>query len=78
MTRSLSKKRVTRPPLDRFGGVRVVQKRIQKSEILDHSKDAVAQELVDIATASIDEILDWDSTGYVRVQSVINITRKIE
>ena len=76
MTRSLSKKRVARPPLDRFGGVRVVQKRIQKSEILDHSKDAVAQELVDIATASIDEILDWDSTGYVRVKSPDEISNK--
>ena len=57
MTKSLSKKRIVKPPLDRFGGVRIVQKRIQKSEILHHSKDAVAQELVDIATSSIDEII---------------------
>jgi|TARA_R100001460_G_scaffold3504_1_gene10625 hypothetical protein len=69
MTRSLSKKRVVKPPLDRFGGVRIVQKRIQKSEIIDHSKDAVAQELVDIATASIDEIVNWDSSGYVSVKT---------
>ena len=69
MTRSLSKKRVVKPPLDRFGGVRIVQKRIQKSEIIDHNKDAVAQELVDIATASIDEIVNWDSSGYVSVKT---------
>jgi hypothetical protein len=76
MTKSLSKKRVVKPPLDRFGGVRVVQRRIQKSEILDHSKDAVAQELVDIATSNIDEIIDWDSSGYVRVKSPDEISNK--
>lgn len=76
MTKSLSKKRIVKPPLDRFGGVRIVQKRIQKSEILDHSKDAVAQELVDIATSSIDEIIDWDSSGYVRVKSPDEISNK--
>lgn len=76
MTKSLSKRRIVKPPLDRFGGVRIVQKRIQKSEILDHSKDAVAQELVDIATSSIDEIIDWDSSGYVRVKSPDEISNK--
>ena len=76
MTKSLSKRRIVKPPLDRFGGVRIVQKRIQKSEILDHSKDAVAQELVDIATSSIDEIIDWDSSGYVRVKTPEEISNK--
>jgi hypothetical protein len=76
MTKSLSKRRIVKPPLDRFGGIRVVQKRIQKSEILDHNKDAVAQELVDIATSSIDEIIDWDSSGYVHVKSPDEISNK--
>ena len=76
MTKSLSKRRIVKPPLDRFGGVRIVQKRIQKSEVLDHHKDAVAQELIDIATSSIDEIIDWDSSGYVRVKSPDEISNK--
>jgi len=76
MTKSLSKKRIVKPPLDRFGGVRVVQRRIQKSEVIDHNKDAVAQELLDIGTSSIDEIVDWDSTGYVRVKSPQEISDK--
>ena len=76
MTKSLSKKRIVKPPLDRFGGVRIVQKRIQKSEVLEHHKDAVAQELIDIATSSIDEIIDWDSSGYVRVKSPDEISNK--
>ena len=62
--------------MDRFGGVRIVQKRIQKSEVLEHHKDAVAQELIDIATSSIDEIIDWDSSGYVRVKSPDEISNK--
>jgi len=76
MTKSLSKRRIVKPPLDRFGGVRIVQKRIQKSEVLEHHKDAVAQELIDIATSSIDEIIDWDSSGYVRVKSPDEISNK--
>jgi hypothetical protein len=77
MTKSPSrKKRIMKPPLDRFGGVRIVKRRIEKSEILDHSKDAVAQELVDIGTASINEIIDWDSSGYVRVKSPDEISDK--
>ena len=45
-----------KPPLDRFGGIRVVKRRIEKSEIIEQHKDAVAQELVDIGTASINEL----------------------
>ena len=55
MTTSKSK-RIDKPPLDRFGGVRVVQRRIKKSEVNEHNKENVAQELIDIATANIDDI----------------------
>ena len=59
MTKSpFSVKRIVKPPLDRFGGIRIVQRRIQKSEIIEHSKDKVAQELIDIATANINDIVD--------------------
>ena len=75
MTKSPSSvKRIVKPPLDRFGGVRVVQRRIQKSEIIEHSKDKVAQELIDIATANINDIVDWDDTGYVKVKNAADIS----
>ena len=48
MSQSHSKKRIVKPPLDRFGGVRVVQRRVQKSEIIEHNKESVAKELVDV------------------------------
>ena len=62
------KKVITKPPLNRIGGVRVVERRINKSDVLDHSKDAVAQELVDIARANIGHIMEWDHNGNVKVK----------
>ena len=62
------KKVITKPPLNRFGGVRVVERRINKSDVLDHHKDAVAQEIVDIARANIGHIMEWDGKGNVKVK----------
>ena len=75
MTQSPTKKRIIKPPLDRFGGVRVVQRRIRKSEVIEHNKDNVAQELIDIATANIDEIMDWDDEGNVTIKDPKNISK---
>ena len=76
MTKSHSNtKRIVKPPLDRFGGVRVVQRRIQKSEIIEHHKDNVAQELVDIAQANIDDIMTWDEEGKVSIKDPKNISK---
>ena len=47
-------------PVVRYGGVRMLQKRIKRSEIIDHSKEAVAQELVYISTSKITDIIDWE------------------
>ena len=63
MTKSPSKKRIVKPPLDRFGGIRVVQRRLKKSEVIEHNKENVAQELIDIATANIADIVWWDDHG---------------
>ena len=62
------KKVITKPPLNRFGGIRVVERRSNKSEVLDHHKDAVAQEIVDIARANIGHIMEWDGNGNVKVK----------
>lgn len=75
MTTSVSKKRIVKPPLDRFGGVRVVQRRIRKSEVIEHNKDNVAQELIDIATSNIDEIMYWDDQGNVNIKDPKNIPK---
>jgi len=61
-------KRIVKPPLDRFGGIRVVQRRLKKSEVIEHNKENVAQELIDIATAKINDIVYWDGQGNVSVK----------
>ena len=69
-----SKKRIVKPPLERFGGVRVVQRRIQKSEIIEHNKESVAKELVDIGKTNIADIMDWDEKGNVTIKDSKNIS----
>ena len=86
MTTSPSKKkRIVKPPLDRFGGIRVVQRRLKKSEVIEHNKENVAQELIDIATANISDIVWWDNQGNVSVkdpkdipQAAIKAIKKIK
>ena len=76
MTTSPSKKkRIVKPPLDRFGGIRVVQRRLKKSEVIEHNKENVAQELIDIATANISDIVWWDNQGNVSVKDPKDIPK---
>ena len=51
-----------RPPLGRFGGVRMVQRRIGRSETLYQHKEAVASELIALGTANITDIVNLDGT----------------
>ena len=51
-----------RPPLGRFGGTRLVQRRIGRSETLHQNKEAVAQELIALGTANITDIVNLDGT----------------
>tara|TARA_R100001510_G_C7653280_1_gene211389 strand:+ start:2844 stop:3269 length:426 start_codon:yes stop_codon:yes gene_type:complete len=59
-------------PVVRYGGVKMIQKRIKRSEIIDHNKDAVAQELIDISTSNITDVLDWRG-GKVYLKDPVNI-----
>ena len=68
-------KRIVKPPLDRFGGIQVVQRRIKKSEIIEHNKENVAQELIDIAKANIDDIMSWDEDGKVTIKDPSKISK---
>lgn len=51
-----------RPPIGRFGGVRMVQRRIGRAETLHQNKEAVAQELIALGTANITDIVNLDGT----------------
>ena len=62
-------------PVVKYGGVRMIQKRIKRSEIINHSKDAVAQELVDLSTSNITDIIDWEN-GKIRLKEINEIPQK--
>lgn len=51
-----------RPPLGRFGGVKMVQRRVGRAETLHQNKEAVAQELIALGTANITDIVNLDGT----------------
>jgi hypothetical protein len=47
---------------------------VQKSEIIEHNKESVAKELVDIAQANISDIMEWDDKGNVSIKDTKNIS----
>ena len=65
----------TTHPVVKYCGVRMLQKRIKRSQIIDHSKDAVAQELVDLSTSNITDIIDWEN-GKIRLKEISEIPEK--
>ena len=51
-----------RAPVGRFGGVRMVQRRVGRSETLYANKEAVAAELLMLGTSNIMDIMNLDGT----------------
>ena len=58
----------------RCGGGRGVHRRVQKAEIIEHNKESVAKELVEIAQANIADIMEWDDKGNVTIKDTKNIS----
>lgn len=60
----MSKPKVSdkRAPVGRFGGVRMVQRRVGRSETLQSNKEAVAAELLMLGTSNIMDIMNLDGT----------------
>lgn len=50
----------------------MLNKRIQRSNIIDHHKDAVAQELVDLSTSKITDVVEWKN-GRVKLKEIEDI-----
>ena len=64
----------THSPTGRFGGVRALEKRLRgRSEVIAHNKEAVAQTLVDIASANLTDVISWDDKGDVKVKASSDI-----
>ena len=57
------------PPLTNWGGVRSVQRRLDRSTTLVANKEAVAFALLSMANTKLTDIMSWDEAGNVKVKA---------
>jgi len=57
------------PPLANWGGVRSVQRRLNRSTTLVANKEAVAFALLSMANTKLTDIMTWDESGNVKVKA---------
>ena len=57
------------PPLKNYGGVRLIQKRLERSGTLEANREAVAYALLSMANTKLSDIMEWDSSGNVMVKA---------
>jgi len=56
------------PPLTNWGGVRSVQRRLERSTTIMANKEAVAYALLSMANTKLTDIMSWDESGNVTVK----------
>ena len=56
------------PPLTNWGGVRSVQRRLERSSTIMANKEAVAYALLSMANTKLTDIMSWDEQGNVTVK----------
>ena len=49
------------PRLDNFASMRQIQRKIKGSEVIYKNRDALAQELINIGTANISDVVTWEN-----------------
>ena len=61
--------------LKNYGGVRTVQAKLKRSSTLAANREAVAYELLSMASTKLTDIVNWDENGNVRVKPVEDIPK---
>jgi hypothetical protein len=61
------------PSLKNWGGVRSIERRMDRSNTLVQNREAVAYALLCMANTKITDIMDWDEAGQVRVKRASDI-----
>ncbi len=56
------------PSLKNWGGIRSVQRRLERSATIMANKEAVAYSLLCMANTKITDIMEWDEAGNIRVK----------
>jgi hypothetical protein len=57
------------PSLKNWGGVRSIQRRLERSATIVENREAVAYSLLSMANTKITDILTWDEDGNVKVKA---------
>ena len=57
------------PSLSGYGGVRMLQKNLEKSTTLAANREAVAYSLLCMANTKITDVMEWDDDGNVKVKA---------
>lgn len=61
------------PSLKNWGGIRSVQRRLERSSTIMANREAVAYSLLCMANTKITDIMTWDENGQVRVKAASDI-----
>jgi hypothetical protein len=61
------------PSLQGWGGVRSVQKRLERSATIVENREAIAYNLLNMAQTKITDVLTWDEEGNVKVKAAHQI-----
>ncbi len=61
------------PSLKNWGGIRSVQRRLERSSTIVANREAVAYTLLCMANTKITDIMDWDERGNVTVKRASDI-----
>ena len=56
------------PSLQNWGGIRSIQKRLERSATIAENREAVAYSLLCMANTKITDIMEWDETGQIKVK----------
>jgi hypothetical protein len=57
------------PSLQNWGGIRSIQKRLERSATIAENREAVAYSLLCMANTKITDILEWDDKGAIQVKA---------
>ena len=61
------------PGLKNLGGVREISRRLKGSDIIFESRDAIAAELLALASTKITDIIEWDAHQNVTIKDIEEI-----
>ena len=63
------KKKNPIPSLAGYGGVRSLQKKLERSTTLQQNREAVSYSLLCMANTNVTDIMEWDDQGNIKVKA---------